>query len=448
MGTHPIFESDFDCLTDFNQYLARNMAKVRVCVIGGGPAGIMTVAAIKDHCDVVAFERANDLFGQWAGNTDEMTEKHYGSRHSSFYTGLWTNAPKESDMEVPNMPFKEAQPSYVEADVIREYLKEYVERFELQKLIKTFHNVEQVEWDQKTEKFTVKINDVDQAKHTSELFDFVIVATGHYNYPVEPKFVGEHEFTGEILHSHNFKNGANYKGKRVLCVGGSYSAEDICLQCWKNGAKYAHVSSRKPTGFGYPDWPDTVKDKVILKKICGSKVTFDDGTEEEYDVIIKCTGYIHKFDFLPERYSQMGGNALVPLGLYKQCIAMDNSKLWFIGMQNLVYSAPMFQLQAYLLRDTLTGKFKIPDAERQKSEWDTDKHKESQIASVHDAIQFQTDYVNELAELTNEAKIDAAKIFFSWFDDKQKSILKFREKNYASVHSGRKGETAVKWLQS
>merc|ERR1712226_731922 len=107
MGTHPIFESDFDCLTDFNQYFAGNMAKVRVCVIGGGPAGIMTVAAIKDHCDVVAFERANDLFGQWAGNTDEMTEKHYGSRHSSFYTGLWMNAPKE-------------------------YLKEYVERFELQ----------------------------------------------------------------------------------------------------------------------------------------------------------------------------------------------------------------------------------------------------------------------------------------------------------------------------
>jgi hypothetical protein len=67
---------------------------------------------------------------------------------------------------------------------------------------------------------------------------------------------------------------------------------------------------------------------IPLQHINGSKVIFEDGTEEEYDVIIKCTGYIHKFDFLPARYSEMGGNVLVPLGLYKQCIAMDNSKLW------------------------------------------------------------------------------------------------------------------------
>ena len=58
------------------------MSSTRVCVIGGGPAGIMTVSALKNHCTVEAFERANDLFGQWAGNTDEMTAKYYGSRHS------------------------------------------------------------------------------------------------------------------------------------------------------------------------------------------------------------------------------------------------------------------------------------------------------------------------------------------------------------------------------
>ena len=60
------------------------MSTTRVCVIGGGPAGIMTVAALKEHCVVQGYERANDLFGQWAGNTDEMTTKHYGSRHSRY----------------------------------------------------------------------------------------------------------------------------------------------------------------------------------------------------------------------------------------------------------------------------------------------------------------------------------------------------------------------------
>ena len=56
----------------------------RVCIIGGGPAGIMTVSAIKDVAEVVVYERANDIGGQWADNTDEITEKLYGSRHSRY----------------------------------------------------------------------------------------------------------------------------------------------------------------------------------------------------------------------------------------------------------------------------------------------------------------------------------------------------------------------------
>ena len=55
-----------------------------VCVIGAGPAGIMTAAAIKDTASVQVYERANDIGGQWANNTDEITEKLYGSRHSRF----------------------------------------------------------------------------------------------------------------------------------------------------------------------------------------------------------------------------------------------------------------------------------------------------------------------------------------------------------------------------
>ena len=89
-----------------------------------------------------------------------------------------------------------------------------------------------------------------------------------------------------------------------------------------------------------------------MTKISGNSVLFDDGSFDDYDVIIKCTGYVHKFDFLESRFSEMGGNTLVPIGLYKQCISMENSRLWFIGMQNLVYSAPMFQLQGQYILGT------------------------------------------------------------------------------------------------
>merc|ERR1719370_1143104 len=96
----------------------------RVCIIGAGPGGIMTASAIKEVADVVVYERANDIGGQWANNTDEVTKQLYGSRHSSMYAGLQTNAPKEGNLEVPNFPFKEESSSYPDAGVILKYFND------------------------------------------------------------------------------------------------------------------------------------------------------------------------------------------------------------------------------------------------------------------------------------------------------------------------------------
>ena len=65
----------------------------------------------------------------------------------------------------------------------------------------------------------------------------------------------------------------------------------------------------------------------------------------------------------------------------------------------------MFQLQSYLLRDTILGKFNVPSQEGRQKGYDDDKDKESKLATVHDCIDFVTNYVNELAEITNEGTI-------------------------------------------
>lgn len=44
-------------------------------------------------------------------------------------------------------------------------------------------------------------------------------------------------FGGRILHAHDFRDALEFKGKNVLLVGSSYSAEDIGSQCYKYGAK-------------------------------------------------------------------------------------------------------------------------------------------------------------------------------------------------------------------
>ena len=62
-------------------------AKKDVLVIGAGPAGMVTVAALKEHCNVKVYERARETGGQWTMATkdpsidQELLDK-YGERHS------------------------------------------------------------------------------------------------------------------------------------------------------------------------------------------------------------------------------------------------------------------------------------------------------------------------------------------------------------------------------
>ena len=198
----------------------------------------------------------------------------------SLYKGLWTNSPKECSLEVPNHPWPETDgkitSSFVDGDGYRKYLLGYAETFGIRKYTKTSHSVQSVI--PADGKFSVTVHDVEADLKSTDSYDYVIVATGHFNYPNNPTLEGEDKFSGEILHSHDFTDGANYAGKRVLCVGGSYSAEDICMSCKKNGAIFSHVSTRNPAGFGYVDWPMNVLERPGLSNISGSTVSFSHAT--------------------------------------------------------------------------------------------------------------------------------------------------------------------------
>ena len=64
-----------------------------------------------------------------------------------------------------------------------------------------------------------------------------IVASGHFSTPNVPYFDGLDTFNGRVLHAHDFRDALEFKGKDMLIVGRSYSAEDIGSQCWKYGAQ-------------------------------------------------------------------------------------------------------------------------------------------------------------------------------------------------------------------
>ena len=316
------------------------------------------------------------------------------------YTCLWINAPKEA-YELPNHRFDGELPSYVKRPVMYRYLKEYHLKYGQAAKVKFNCKVENVTNTAK-DKFSVTWVDTAQSDYPQmETFDYVVVAVGHFSVPNDPIFTNEEKFTGKIIHAHDYRDGRLYKDKRVLLVGGSYSAEDIALQCWKFGAKYSHITHKNPNRMGF-QWPKgVVETETFLKDFDGNKVIFEDGSSEEYDYVIKCTGklkhlivtiassdprtiefifrvsligskmndpdqnntcflgYIHHFPFMSEDILLKTENSFCPENLYQQCVLLKNPKVFYMGMANQALSMTIFQHQSFYIRGMTHNKDSI-----------------------------------------------------------------------------------------
>lgn len=100
------------------------------------------------------------------------------------------------------------------------------------------------------------------------------------------------------MHSHDVRSGQDYKDMRVCVVGTSYSAEDIASMAWKNGCKSVVCCSRG-NEMVYK-FPENFSKKPMIENIDGRTLTFKDGSTEDCDVIIMCTGYTHNVPFMED----------------------------------------------------------------------------------------------------------------------------------------------------
>lgn len=64
----------------------------------------------------------------------------------------------------------------------------------------------------------------------TEVFDAVLVCSGHHGTKHIPKLPGLNEFKGQILHSHDYRRPGDVTGKRVLVVGLGNSGGDIASE--------------------------------------------------------------------------------------------------------------------------------------------------------------------------------------------------------------------------
>src|SRR5690606_31592579 len=131
-----------------------------------------------------------------------------------------------------------------------------------------------------------------------------------------------------------------------------------------------------------------------------------DGTSKDVDAIIFCTGYLHKYPFLPEELALSGPNTVYPAGLYRGVVWQDNAALVYVGAQDQWFTFNMFDVQAWYVRDLIMGTAELAsDEDRAQSiaEW---TKRFSAIDSVAAEISFQGEYVRDLMHLTDYPEFD------------------------------------------
>jgi cation diffusion facilitator CzcD-associated flavoprotein CzcO len=91
-------------------------------------------------------------------------------------------------------------------------------------------------FDEESRTWEVHLRRADGTERTMHPKHVVLAVGGVGGRPRIPELPGLDEFAGEVLHSSRFATGADHEGKRVMVVGSSTTAHDICLDLHHKGA--------------------------------------------------------------------------------------------------------------------------------------------------------------------------------------------------------------------
>lgn len=423
------------------------MAKQRIAIIGAGPSGMAVLRAFEsarrkgaEIPDLVCYERQKDCGGIWNYSWRTGTDEYGEPVHASMYRYLWSNGPKEC-LEFADYSFEEhfgrPIPSFPPRAVLHDYIKGRIARSGIMHYIKLNHTCRWVSYDEATKKFTVTVKDLVNDQLSSSEFDYVFICSGHFSTPQVPEFPGLDKFQGRTLHSHDFRSADEFAGKDVLCVGASYSSEDIGIQCYKYGAKSVTFCWRtKPMGF---NWPATIDERPLMERVEGKTVHFKDGSKKDFDAIILCTGYLHYHPFMDEHLRLRTRNRFYPPDMYKAIIWHSNPKLMYIGMPDQFYTFNMFDAQAWYARDVVLGRIALPSQAEQQADMKAWTEREEAIPDAFGSIDFQTEYIRDLMAPTDYPRLDidtVAKMFKEWEHHKVENILTYRDRSHRSTLTG------------
>ncbi|KDP31304.1 hypothetical protein JCGZ_11680 [Jatropha curcas] len=352
-----------------------------VCVIGAGPSGLVAARELrKEGHRVVVLEQKHDIGGQWLYEPNVEKEDPFGRNkflqvHSSIYSSLRLISPREI-MGYTDFPFlvKKGRdmrrfPGHRELWL---YLKDFCDYFGLRDMIRFNTRVEYVgmlDYGElrKDLKWVVKSKEETNGKQVEEVFDAVVVATGHYSHPKMPTIKGMDTWKRKHMHSHIYRVPEPFRNEVVVVVGNSLSGQDISMELVEV-AKEVYLSTK--TLEITPGLSKVISkhENLHLRPQIESleedgRVLFVDGSQVIADTILYCTGYTYTFPFLDTKGTVVVDNDRVG-PLYEHTFPPSLApSLSFVGIPRKIIGFPFFESQAKWIAELLSGKRRLPSWE-------------------------------------------------------------------------------------
>uniref|UniRef100_A0A0D9WUR5 Flavin-containing monooxygenase n=1 Tax=Leersia perrieri TaxID=77586 RepID=A0A0D9WUR5_9ORYZ len=360
--------------------------KKNVCVIGAGMSGLAAARELRrEGHAVTVLEQAGDIGGQWlytddAGDGDGDTPA--ASVHSSMYASLRLISPRES-MGFTDFPFFPVSgdgrdprrfPGHREVFL---YLNDFCHAFRLLDAVrfntKVIH-VAAMAGDGGERNWAVRsVRVVDGGDgDVEEVFDAVVVATGHYSQPKLPRIKGMESWKRRQLHSHCYRRPEKFRGEVIVVVGAGDSGKDIAIEL-TGVAKSVHLAATDRDAAMSPAMRKLLAKHTNLHlrprvEHLGDDgaVVFDGGERVVADTVMYCTGYVYSFPFLDtgdEVAVDEDGSRVGPLFEHVFPPALAPS-LSFVGVPKKVPAPWFFEAQGKWIAMVLSGKKSLPSPEK------------------------------------------------------------------------------------
>jgi dimethylaniline monooxygenase (N-oxide forming) len=429
----------------------------KVCIIGAGSSGVVA-AQVLDARGIPfdCFEKGSQIGGNWRFENDNGM--------SSAYRSLHINTSRRV-MAFKSLPMPEDYPDYPDHFQMAAYFDEFADHFGLREKIAFRTEVTKVEPADGKWAVTTKAEGGAEATERYRAVLVANGHHWDPRWP-EPAFPGADEFEGEQLHAHHYREADVLRGKRVLVLGLGNSATDIAVESsriaektflavrrgayvlpkYLNGkpideavpplASYLPLSIQRffamkgleiaagdMETYGLPK-PDhklfeahpTVSSELLprlghgdiavkpnIERFAGERtVRFVDGSEEEVDLVVYCTGYKMTFPFFDPKVVSAPDNRLP---LYRRVVSVERPGLYFIGfIQPLGPIMPLAEAQSEWVADLLGGRAALPPAGEMKREIASEERKMRKrfVASKRHTV--EVDFHPYLREIRREQK--------------------------------------------